>query len=166
MIISRQISLLIFLAFFVTVHSSCQQGGKDSLPKPTGFVNDFENVFLTAEKYFLDSMIAGYEAKTTVQIAVITVDTTMTSLVEFDNYILRILKKWGVGQKEKNNGIVIGISRGYRKIRVENGYGIEKMLSNDETKAIIDTAFIPSFKNGHYFEGVVKGLQAIMSKLD
>ena len=164
--IYRHIHIIIFLALFITNHSSCQNRRTDSLPKPVGFVNDFENIFTPAEEGHLDSMIVVYEARTSIQIALITVDTAMVRRKNFDNYILKIANAWGVGQKEKNNGITIGISKGYRAIRIQNGYGIEKNLSNSDTKAIIDSAFIPSFKKEQYFEGVVNGLKVIMNKLD
>jgi uncharacterized membrane protein YgcG len=70
-----------------------------------------------------------------------------------------------VGQKQKNNGVTIGLSKGYRFMRIENGYGIQNILTDNETKKIIDSAFIPYFKKGEYFEGIVNGLEAIMKKL-
>ena len=165
MLLHKQIKALLFLALLITSGASCQNTKKDSVPKPVGFVNDFEDIFSTSQEEFLDSMIGAYREKTTIQIALITVDTLMISREGFDNYILKIANTWGVGQKEKNNGITIGISRGYRAIRIQNGYGIEKVLSDSQTKAIIDTAFIPSFKKEQYFKGTVNGLKAIMNKL-
>lgn len=138
----------------------------DSLPQPIGFVNDYENIFSINEIQSLDSLIRNFEKKTTIQIAVITLDTTMTTDDDFDNFILGIAKDWGVGQKEKNNGITIGISAGYRRIRIQNGYGIEKILSDNETKQIIDTAFIPSYKKANYFEGTYNGLGVLMALLE
>jgi uncharacterized protein len=160
--------IIIFLSFALlfTADLSCQNQKKDNLPQPKGFVNDFENILSPAQESYLDSMIRAFEEKTAIQIALITVDTSMISRNDFDNYILLILNAWGVGQKEKNNGIAIGISKGYRTMRIQNGYGIANTLSDSETKTIIDSAFIPPFKNGQYFEGMINGLKAIMDKLD
>jgi predicted acetyltransferase len=128
-------------------------------------VTDFENILSSKQEKYLDSMIKAYEKKTTVQIAVITIDTSMISRKEFENYVYRIANGWGVGQKQKNNGVTIGLSKGYRFMRIENGYGIQNILTDNETKKIIDSAFIPYFKKGEYFEGIVNGLEAIMKKL-
>jgi uncharacterized protein len=137
----------------------------DTVPRPIGYVNDYDSLFTPAQEYFLDSLIARFEQQTTIQIAVVTVDTAMTSKENFDNYALRILRVWSIGQQEKQNGIVVAISRPYRKIRIENGYGIVKVLPDRETKMIIDTAFIPSFKKGEYFEGTLHGVQTLMERL-
>lgn len=138
----------------------------DTVPRPIGYTNDYEHLFSTDEAAFLDSILAHFEQKTAIQIALVTIDTTMTIREDFDNYVLRIGKVWAVGQADKRNGIIIGISRGYRKMRIEKDYGIEKVLSNSETKMIIDTAFIPSFKKGKYFDGTLNGLQTLIRRLE
>jgi len=61
--------------------------------------------------------------------------------------------------------VTIGICRGYRKMRIQNGDGIEKILTDRETKEIIDTAFIPSFKDGKYFEGTLIGVKTLIATL-
>ena len=90
----------------------------------------------------------------------------MTTAAAFDNYTLLLLNHWEAGGARKNNGILIGISKGHRKMRIHNGYGIERLMTDAETKAIVDTAFIPLFKKGRYFEVTLKGLKAIMQKPD
>ncbi len=135
---------------------------RDSLPKPHGYVNDYEHIYTVQEEEVLDSLIRAFEKKTTIQIVVITFDTTMTNRDSLDAMTLQIGNAWGVGQKGKNNGVAIGISRGYRKMSIRNGYGIEKILSNEETKQIIDRFFIPEFRESRYFEGTLNGLVELM----
>jgi uncharacterized protein len=165
MIFCKKISILICFILAITASPSCQNQKKDSLPQPVGYVNDFEDILSPAQENYLDSMMSEYDKKNTIQISLITIDTSMTIKNDFDNYILQIANHWGVGEKGKDNGIAIGISKGYRTMRIQNGYGIEKILSDKDTKNIIDSAFIPSFKKGEYFEGIVNGLKAIMDKL-
>jgi uncharacterized protein len=155
---------LLCLLFFFNLLG---QTTKDtSIPKPIGYVNDFEKIYTSEEIETLDSLIANYKKRTTIQISIITIDTTMMKKEELDSWTLKVMKAWGVGRKDKNNGILIGISRGYRVIRIQNGYGIEKILSNQKTKEIIDKDFIPFFKEAKYFEGTMNGLQALMKKLE
>ena len=66
----------------------------------------------------------------------------------FQSYTLKVTNQWGVGEKEKNNGVFIGISKGNRTIYIHNGIGTAKILSDAATKSIIDTAFVPEFKRG------------------
>jgi uncharacterized protein len=156
--ISRPYSSICYL-------SSPRSSPADTVPRPVSYVNDFDSLFTAVQGRFLDSVIARFDRQTTIQIAVVTIDTTMTTKEDFDNYALRILNVWGVGKEQKKNGIVVAISRGYRMIRVQNDYGIKKILSDKETKMIIDTAFIPLFKKGKYFEGTLHGIQTLMGRL-
>ena len=143
-----------------------RQHFKDSLPKPFDYLNDFELLFTESQRKTLDSLLQDFDKRTSIQIAVITIDTTMTTKDSLEAFTLKIGNSWGVGQKDKNNGVVIGISQAYKKISIQNGYGIEKVLTGAETKEIIDTAFIPSFRDAKYFEGTLNGLVALMKVLE
>lgn len=136
-----------------------------SLPPPTGYVNDYENLFSDVEEKYLDSLIAAFDTATTIQLALVTLDSSATTKDNFDNLILQIGNQWGVGEKNANNGIIIGISKGYRKLRIQNGYSIEKILSDEETKKVIDNYFLPEFKTGDFYNGTLKGLNELMRTL-
>ena len=137
----------------------------DHLPKPTSWTNDYERLFSDNQEQKLDSIISAFEKETTTQFCIVTLDTIYTSKEKFDDLALHIAKTWGVGQKDKNNGVVICISKGYRRIRICNGYGIEKILSDKETKEIMDKYFIAKFKEGKYFQGTLNGLVALIKAL-
>jgi len=138
----------------------------DSLPEPHGWVNDFEALYSDEENRSLDSVISVFKARTNIEIAIVTVDTNFIEKEKFDDLALHIANTWKVGEKEKDNGIVITISRGYRRIRIQNGYGIEKLITDEETKAIIDNYFIPDFKAGNYYNGTLTGLTKLTELLD
>lgn len=97
--------------------------------------------------------------------ALATVTASMVKDEDFEDYALVMLRKWGVGKKGKNNGILIVISPVLRRMRIQNGNGVEKVLSDAETKYIVDHYFIPRFKNGNYFEGARDGMVALIQKL-
>lgn len=111
-------------------------------------------------------MIVDFEKKTSVEIAVLTIDTTVVSKDNFDAYVLAVANRWGVGKAGKDNGVMIGISAGHRYMSIQNGYGVEKYLTDAETKCIIDRNFIPQFKRGNYYKGTKSGLKAVMKELD
>lgn len=131
---------------------------------PIGWTNDYEHIFTLREIEIFDSIISDFEFKTTNEIVIVTVDSSMTTIDKFDSLFLSIHNAWGVGKKDKDNGIVFGFSAGLRKIRINKGDGIAVKLSDKETKEIIDDIIIPEFKAGNYFEGTRKGLLAIMEK--
>jgi uncharacterized protein len=135
------------------------------LPPARGLINDFLQLFSDDEDKVLDSLVSAIERKTTVEICIATVDSMMVKDKDFEDYTLVMLKMWGVGKKDKNNGILIVISPDLRRIRIQNGYGIENILSDAETKYIIDRSFIPKFKEAKYFEGTRDGIIAIINKL-
>jgi len=137
-----------------------------NLPKPIGAINDFENLYSPAEELYLDSLVEDFRLKKDVVIVIVTMDTTATSADKFDALTLRIGNEWGIGDKEKDNGVLVGISNGHRMMRIQNGLGIEKYISNDETKRIVEQGFVPFFKNGQYFNGTVNGINEIIKLLN
>jgi len=137
-----------------------------SLPRPGNYVNDYEDLFTQKEEQELNRLLAQYDKQKGTQVVLITVDTFMTSKDSFDLLIHHIANAWAVGHKDNNKGITIGISRSYRKIRIANGYGISRILSDEETKNIIDTVFIPGFKKGKYYEATGKGIEVLLQQLD
>ncbi len=170
------IKLSLIILFVIGSLSACGQNNNNSSTKlnsvdtvekitQNGWVNDFENVFDENQKETLANLISNFEKETSIEICIITVDTSMTSQKKFDEYVVEIGNKWGVGKTKKNNGIVIGFSKGYRKIRISNGYGIEKLISDSETKLVMDEFFIKNFKQNKYYEGTFQGIMAIMNLL-
>ena len=133
--------------------------------KPIGYTNDFEHILSPNEIDALDSIIKFFENETTIQIAIVTLDSSYVAKEKFDYFITALGNAWGVGQKNKKNGIMIGVSASLRKIKISNGYGIEAKLSDNETKKIIDEIILPEFKEGNYYKGLKKGLAAIMIKV-
>ena len=137
----------------------------DNLPKPYNWTNDYENLFSGDEEAKLNQIITDFEKETTVEIAIVTIDTVKVSQEKFEDLSLHIARTWGVGKKEKSNGILIAISKGYRQIRIQNGDGIAIIISDEETADIIQNQIIPYFKNEEYFEGTQSGLLNIIDLL-
>lgn len=137
----------------------------NNLPKPVSWTNDYENLFSDVERTKLDSIITKFEKETTIEISIVTIDTIKTSKEKFEDLTLHIAQTWKIGKAEKDNGILIGISKGYRRIRIQNGNGIEKIITDEETKKIIENYFIPEFKKGEYYKGTLNGLREIINVL-
>jgi len=133
--------------------------------KPVGWTNDFEHILTDSQIVILDSIIQNLERETTIEIAIVTIDSSYISTESFDSLITGLGRLWGVGKREKKNGIIIGMSSGLRKIRISNGYGIEEILSDVETQNIIDNNILPEFRQANYFEGLKQCLFAIIKKV-
>lgn len=135
------------------------------LPKPNGPVNDYENLFTPQQEDSLRTVIAEYERATTNEIVIVTITKDMLVDDNLDEYTLFLLNTWGVGKARKNNGILIGICTGLRTVRIQTGYGIEKVFTDAQTKEVIEKDVLPSFRYAKYFEGTYKGLMTIISKV-
>jgi uncharacterized protein len=146
-------------------YSHSNQISEDSLPDRTGFVNDFEGLFSNLQKYALDSFINRTFISDSIELCIITIDSTMVTDEYFNDFILKIHNAWGIGKEVNKKGILIGISAGYKRIRISNGYGIENILSDEQTSQILKDYFFPYYKKGDYFEGTLNGLKAITTKL-
>lgn len=136
----------------------------DDVIKPIGYVNDYDNLFSADEVYQMDSLLYDFETKESIQIVVVTFDTTQIGPNEVDIATKSIEKGWKVGG-DSSKGIVVGISKPYRKMRIQNGLEVQKFLSDEETKKILDNGFIPEFKNNEYFKGTWTGLKLLMNAL-
>lgn len=126
-------------------------------------VHDFGNMFDAAQRQELERKLVAYNDSTSVQIAVVTFQ-------QLDGYPIELLaneigEKWGVGQKDEHNGIVIVLSNDDRKVTLRGGYGIQAKMPPTIEKMIIDQEMIPSFKQGDYYGGVNNAIDAISKVL-
>ena len=133
--------------------------------QPTGYINDFENIFSATERRSLDSLVKAFEKETTAEIVVVTLDENFSPAEKFDSAVTVLYNSWGIGKKGKNNGVLIAICNDYRRIRITNGYGIEAKMTDEETKRIIDTIMIPEFRKQGFYEGTRKGVMEIMKEI-
>jgi uncharacterized protein len=121
-------------------------------PKPPRLVNDFADMLTADEESMLEEKLVGYNDTTSTQIAVVTVPNLGVYPVE--EYSLRLGRKWGIGEKDKNNGILILISKEDRKIDIGTGYGVGQYVSDIDAQRMINELIKPAFKQGNYFEGI------------
>lgn len=134
-------------------------------PNPPMLVNDFANVLSSNEYNQLEENLEQFARGTSTQIVVVTVD----DLEGYDpsDYAFRLGEKWGVGQKGKDNGIVIilkpkqGNSKG--QVFIATGYGLEGVLPDAIVNStVIDNEMIPYFKQDNYYKGLTSGIKVIM----
>ena len=156
----------------LTIISACGQSekpGSTSLQFPAnhGAINDFGNIYSDKEEQILDSLIRRFEAKTSIEVKVVSLDSSMTTVEGFNSYILRLANTWNVGKKQgKDNGVLIGISRDFQRVRITNGLGVEKVLTDLHTRKILDDTMFPLFRQGNYFEGTRLGLMELIKIME
>lgn len=153
--------LLLILGLLVSFCASAQID--KVIPKrksPPRLVNDYTNTLTDYQVTALENKLVAYDDSTSNQIAVVIVPTTGDYSVE--EVGLEILRRWGVGNKDKNNGLVLLIAKDDRKLRIEVGYGLEGAIPDITAKSIIDNEIKPSFKEDNYYRGIDLGTDAII----
>ena len=154
-------NLLFIFSLLVSVCASAQIDKiVPKRPSPPKLVNDFTNTLTQEQIAALENKLVTYDDSTSNQIAVVIIPTTGDYSVE--EIALEIIRRWGVGNKDKNNGIVLLIAKDDRKIRIETGYGLEGAVPDITAKSIIDNYITPNFKEGNYYRGLAEGTDAII----
>lgn len=151
--------LIYFILLLQCFFAACATAAPQIPPKPTAaagiYVQDYAQVLSAEDKRRLLSIGQELDDKTTAQLAVVTVNTLDGQPIE--DYALSILREWGIGSKEKNNGALIVVALQDRRSRIEVGYGLEGLLTDGLTGRIQDQAMIPYFRKGNYAAGIVNG---------
>ena len=129
------------------------------VPKPTGYVTDNAGLLSQTTRLKLEQFLREFEKSDSTQIVVLTIPTLKGEALE--DYSLRVLENWKVGQKGLDNGALLLIAKAERKIRIEVGYGLEGKLTDLLAGRIIDNEISPHFKKGDFDGGVIAGVVGI-----
>lgn len=122
-------------------------------PSPTQlkYVNDFPKVIDSDSAQYILSVGVELEAKTGAQAIVVVVDSLQGEVIE--TYANAIFRKWGIGQKDKNNGLLILLSIKEKKWRVEVGTALEGAITDIYSSRVMNDFAVPKFKEGQYGQG-------------
>ena len=130
------------------------------VPNPPKLVNDYTGTLTKDQEQSLENKLRQFDDSTSTNIVVVIVKTTNGTDVA--DFALELGRKWGVGQKGNNNGVVLLIAKDDRKLNISVGYGLEKVLSDVTSKQIIDYTIVPNFKGDDYYRGIEEGTDAII----
>lgn len=120
-------------------------------PNPPRLVNDLAGVLQPDEVERLENKLLLYNDSTSTQMAIVTIPTTGGR--DIAEVGLAILRGWGIGTKEKNNGILILAAIQDRKVRIETGTGMEGVVPDAIANRIIEENIRPNFRNAQYYQG-------------
>lgn len=150
-----------FLTLAAPLHADTESDQYLQSLKPAGLVNDYANVFTSAQKSSLESLLQELKQKSSAQIAVAAIRSTKG--VEIDDFANRLFEQWGIGQKGKDNGILLLAAIEDRKARIEVGYGLEGAINDALAGRILRADVFPSFKQGNYANGLTQGAVTLAS---
>lgn len=128
-------------------------------PNPPRLVNDLAGILLRQEVDALESKLVAYNDSTSSQVAIVTIKST--GAYDISDVALKIFRDWGIGTKEKNNGLLILVAVDDRKVWIATGYGMEGAVPDAIANRIIDQIIKPNFREGHYYQGLDEATNAI-----
>lgn len=134
------------------------------VPYLTGRVNDNAQILTQETARMLSDTLAAHEQRTGNQVVVLTIPTL--SGEDIEGYANRVFNEWKLGQKEKNNGILVVVAPNDRRMRIEVGYGLEAMMTDGMASRIISEVMTPRFRDNDYNGGVTDGVLAVVKVLD
>jgi uncharacterized protein len=134
-----------------------------SFPVLTGRVVDEAGVLSDDTKQQLTGMLAGDQQQSGRQVVVVTLKSLQGYAIE--DYGYQLGRAWGIGQKGKNTGALLIVAPAEHKTRIEVGYGLEGVLTDAQSRVIIDEYMRPAFRKGDYDTGVVAGTKAVLQTL-
>lgn len=138
------------------------------VPPLTGRVVDQAGMLDPAQEERLSAVLADYEARTGSQIAVLLVESTEPEAIE--QYSIRVTDAWKLGRKGVDDGVLLMVARdnpgALRRLRIEAGRGVQGVLTDAQSKRILQDVIAPHFRQNHYYEGLVAGVGAIATLLN
>jgi uncharacterized protein len=156
---------LLYTLLFVLVSAFTSVGQNlPDKPNPPRMVNDFANLLSPQEQQQLEQKFRAYNDTTSNQIAIVTVATL--DGYDISEYAFALGRKWGIGQKGKNNGILIlvkpkaGSEKG--KVFIATGYGMEGAITDARSNRLIDEVIIPAFQKKQYYQGLDEATTALI----
>lgn len=134
-----------------------------SYPALTGRIVDNARLLNAEASARIEQKLKAHEEKTSDQVVIATLPSLQGYPIE--DFANGLFRAWKLGEKAKNNGVLLLVAPTERKLRIEVGYGLEGALTDALSKVIITTAIAPKFKNGDFAGGIEGGVDAILSIL-
>jgi uncharacterized protein len=134
-----------------------------TFPPLTGRIVDQANVIPAAAQASLETKLKDLEDKSGIQFVVATVKSLEGD--EIEPYANALFRSWKLGQKDKNNGVLMVVAPNERRVRIEVGYGLEGTLTDALSKIIITNAIVPRLKAGDFGGGIERGVDDVTTVL-
>jgi uncharacterized protein len=130
-------------------------------PAPAHYFNDYAGAVSSGTAADLDAQLTQFERSTSNQLLVV-IYPQMQSDSSIEDYTVRVAQSWGVGQKDRKNGVVLFVFTQDRQVYIQVGYGLEGALPDATCHQIIENEIKPYFRAGNYDDGLRAAVTAIM----
>jgi uncharacterized protein len=134
-----------------------------TFPVLTNRITDEAGLIKANDYTAIIETLKALEAKSTDQVAVVTLKSLQGYPIE--DYGYQLGRAWGIGQKGKDNGVLLIVAPNERKVRIEVGRGLEPVMTDAMSSLIIQNAILPEFRKGDFSAGIVAGVRDINAVL-
>ncbi|MFN3605381.1 MAG: TPM domain-containing protein [Leptonema sp. (in: bacteria)] len=131
-----------------------------SIPELTGRVVDLTHTLTSNQIQRLEDKLRKLEEEKGSQVVVLLIPTTGIETIE--EYSMKVAEKWKIGREGIDDGVILTIAKEDRQLRIEVGYGLEGVIPDAIAKRVIEEIIIPEFKKNNFYEGIDKGVDAII----
>jgi uncharacterized protein len=149
-----------FLLLTVACFLSATLSAQPAVPQLQQRVTDFTNTLSYNQWRALEGRLKQFEDTTSTQVVILMMNSLEGEVIE--DYSMRVFEKNKIGQKGKDNGVLILIAKADRNARIEVGYGLEGVLTDAATTQIREREMNPQFRKGDFYEGLDKAVTAII----
>jgi len=161
-------SLVICLAVVLSAGAVSAQTGFDKLladlQRPaSGYVADYAGVLSEMDKASLNNSLRAINDATSAPIRIVIVTLPSLKGGQIDDFSVKLFEKWGIGERGKDNGVLVLAAMEERSVRIETGYGAEGILNAARCGNIRDTIIVPNFREQRYAAGFDGAIQALMA---
>jgi uncharacterized protein len=146
--------------FFTLLLTGLMAFSQQLPPKSGTLVTDYTNTLSADDKQQLENKLVAFDDSTSTQIAVVIIKSTGD--YDINDYGQKLGRAWGIGTQGKNNGIVVLVAIGDRKVSIQTGYGAEGAVPDAVTHEIIQNDITPRFKQNDYYGGLNAGTNDLM----
>jgi len=152
-------TLLAWLCLTAGVYAQAPATTSLTFPALTGRVVDEGALLSPSDRASLTTELAALEAKTTDQLVVVTLKSLQGTTIE--DYGYQLGRRWKIGQKDRDTGVLLIVAATERRVRIEVGYGLEGTLTDAATRLIIENTILPAFRTGDFALGIKNGTDQI-----
>ncbi len=153
-------SILITIGVLLALCSLPPSAHALDVPKLEGYVNDYAGMMTANTRSQLAGELRTFEQTDSTQVVILTVPSLEGEVIE--DFGIKVAESWKIGQKGKDNGVILIVSKQDRKVRIEVGRGLEGKLTDLMAGRIIDLVVKPRFKRDDYDGGFTAGVSAII----
>lgn len=149
------------ILFFLSI---CFFSNALTVPFLSGRINDYAGILSSTVKANIENSLREHEEETSNQVVILTVLSTEEESIE--SFSIKVAESWKIGQKGKDNGVLLVVALNDRKVRIEVGYGLEGTLTDYICSLIIRNDIIPHFKIANYEKGIEEGTLSIIKAIE